>query len=190
MIISFSGAPGSGKSTIAKRLAKKLGWPRYYMGSIMREKAKQKGMTLKKYIKLCETDSSVDLEVDEYQRELGQAEDNFIIEGRTSYHFIPDSIKIYLDVSGKEGAVRVFKELQKSKSRRNEDKNLVSIKDVLASHQERKRRDKERYKKYFNTDIFSQKNYDFILDTTKLNEDQVFTKVYEYIKQFLPKTDN
>ncbi len=190
MIISIGGAPGSGKSTIAKRLAEKLGWPRYYIGSIMREKAKQKGMTLKKYIKLCQTDSSADLEVDEYQKELGQSKDNFIIEGRTSWHFIPDSIKIYLDVSEKEGAIRVFKEMQKSKSRRNEDKNLRSVKDVLASHQQRKKNDKERYKKYFNINIFNLRNYDFILDTTKLNKDQVFAKVYEYIKQFLPKTDN
>jgi cytidylate kinase len=38
MIISLSGAPGSGKSTVAKKLAEELGWERYYMGGLRREK--------------------------------------------------------------------------------------------------------------------------------------------------------
>ena len=41
MIISISGFPGSGKSTIAKLLAEKLKWPRYYMGGLRREAAKK-----------------------------------------------------------------------------------------------------------------------------------------------------
>jgi cytidylate kinase len=46
MIISIGGTHGSGKSTIAKMLAKKLNWPHYYMGGLRRETAKKKGLTL------------------------------------------------------------------------------------------------------------------------------------------------
>ena len=99
MIISLSGAPGSGKSTVAQMLADKLSWPRYYMGGLRREAAKKRGLSLAEYNKLGETDIKTDKEVDEYQRELGEKEDNFVIEGRTSWYFIPHSLKIYLDVS-------------------------------------------------------------------------------------------
>ncbi|HTW96183.1 MAG TPA: AAA family ATPase, partial [Candidatus Methylomirabilis sp.] len=121
MIVSISGAEGAGKSTIAKMLAAKLGWPRYYMGGISREKAREHGMTLEEYNKWGETDPRRDREIDDYQKKLGETQDNFIIEGRTSWHFIPQSFKIFLDISFEEGAKRIFGALQKDNSR-NEGK--------------------------------------------------------------------
>jgi len=186
MIISISGAPGSGKSTIAKKLAEKLGWPRYYMGELRRRAAKKMGLTLAEYNKLGETDPKTDLEVDEYQKKLGQTKNNFIIEGRTSWHFIPHSIKIYVDVDKKVGAKRIFKEL-KNKNTRNEDKDLKNSTDVLKSNKKRLASDKKRYKKYFNINSDDKKNYDLIVDTTNLNKKQAFDKTYKYIKPLLNK---
>lgn len=186
MIISISGFHGSGKSTIAEMLAKKLNWPRYYMGGLRREAALKKGMTLAEYNKLGETDPSTDLEVDNYQKELGQTKDNFIIEGRTSWHFIPHSLKIYINVDHKIGAERIFKSLQK-KNNRNEDNNLNTLEDVIKSVEERYKSDKLRYKKYFNIDVYDLKNYDFVINTDTLNIDQVFEKVYSFIKKELEK---
>ncbi len=186
MIISISGSHGSGKSTIAKMLAEKLDWPRYYMGGLRREAALKRGLTLAEYNKLGESDPSTDLEVDNYQKELGEKENNFIIEGRTSWHFIPHSLKIYIDVDQKIGAERIFKNLQEENNR-NEDKNLNSLKDVIKSVEERYKSDKLRYKKYFNIDVYDLKNYDFIVNTDKLNIEQVFEKVYSFVKKELEK---
>ncbi len=182
MIITISGTPGSGKSTIAKKLAQKLKWPHYYIGALRRKKAKERGMTLAEYNKLGETDSSTDLEVDNYQKKLGQTQDNFIIEGRTSWYMIPHSIKLFFNVDENEGAKRVFKELQKQNSR-NEDINLRTITDVLASHRQRKKSDIMRYEKYYNiNDVFNANHYDYIFNTTALNAKQVFKQVYSYIQ--------
>ncbi|MCK9438983.1 MAG: cytidylate kinase family protein [Patescibacteria group bacterium] len=186
MIISISGFHGSGKSTIAEMLAKKLNWPRYYMGGLRREAALKRGMTLAEYNKLGETDPSTDLEVDNYQKELGQIKDNFIIEGRTSWHFIPHSLKIYINVDHKIGAERIFKSLQK-KNNRNEDNNLNTLEDVIKSVEERYKSDKLRYKKYFNIDVYDLKNYDFVINTDKISIDQVFENVYSFIKKELEK---
>lgn len=186
MIISISGFHGSGKSTIAEMLAKKLNWPRYYMGGLRREAALKRGMTLAEYNKLGETDPSTDLEVDNYQKELGEKEDNFIIEGRTSWHFIPHSLKIYIDVNHKIGAERIFKSLQKENNR-NEDCGLNTLEDVVKSVEERYKSDKLRYKKYFNIDVYDLKNYDFVINTDKISIDQVFENVYSFIKKELEK---
>jgi len=186
MIISISGAAGSGKSTVAKKLAEKLNWPRYYMGKLRREMAKRKGLTLAEYNKLGEKDPATDLEVDEYQKKLGQTKDNFIIEGRTSWYFIPHSLKIYLGVEEKIGAKRVFEELR-GKHSRNEDKNLETVAAVLKSQQARRKSDKKRYAKYYQIDAYDKKNYDFILDTTGLNKSQVFSKIYDFVKSNLNK---
>jgi CMP/dCMP kinase len=186
MIISISGAEGSGKSTIAKMLAAKLGWPRYYIGGIRREKAKERGLTLEEYNKLGEVDPTTDLEVDEYQKKLGETQDNFIIEGRTSWYFIPQSFKIFLDVAFIEGAKRVFGALKESNDR-NEGRNLQSEEDVLRSLINRRESDKLRYDKYFGIDVFDLSNYDFVLDTTSLNIEQVFAKVWEAVENKLKK---
>jgi cytidylate kinase len=177
MIISLSGAPGSGKSTIAQMLADKLNYTRYYMGGLRREKARERGMTLAEYNKLGEEDIQTDQEVDLYQKELGEKENNFVIEGRTSWHFIPHSFKIYLDVNEEEGAKRIFKSLQ-SKNDRNEDKDLDSWGKVLESNRSRVASDAMRYQKYYQINIYNQNNYDFYLDTTKLAPNEVFLAVW------------
>lgn len=182
MIISISGTPGSGKSTVAKKLAEKLGYPRYYMGGLRREKAKEKGLTLEEYNKLGEKDFATDREVDEFMKELGKKEDNFIIEGRTAFHFIPHSYKIFLDVDEKVGAERIFSHLQTDKSR-NEGEGLNSIEDVLRANRERMKSDKKRYKKYYNLDVFDKNHYDLYLDTTEMSEEEEFKQVWLAIKK-------
>ncbi len=189
MIISLSGAHGSGKSTIAQKLSEKLGWPRYYMGGLRREAAKKRGMTLMEYNKLGESDPSTDKEVDEYQKELGKTEDNFVIEGRTSWFLIPQSLKIYLDVDEEEGNKRVFGHLQQ-KNERNEDRDIESIDDVKESLRRRLASDRLRYKKYYNIDVNDVKNYDFYLDTTNLTADEVFQSVYNFVLKNLDISKN
>lgn len=186
MIITISGSAGSGKSTIAQKLAEELNWPRYYIGGIRREAAKKRGMTLADYNKLGEVDKTTDLEVDEYQKELGQKEDNFIIEGRTSWYFIPHSLKIYLAVSLEEGSRRIFSSLQ-IENDRNEDKNLETLASVFESIKKRQESDNKRYAKYYQIDINNPKHYDFYLDTSNLNKQEVFQLVLKFVKE---KLDN
>lgn len=184
MIISFSGAPGAGKSTIAKQLAEKLDWPRYYIGGLRRQKAKERGMTLEEYNRLGEQDPSTDLEVDKYQEELGKKEDNFIIEGRTSWYFIPHSLKLYLDVEEREGAQRILEELQ-GKQDRNEGDIPKDVEEVVKRNQRREESDRKRYAQYFGIDAFDKNNYDHVIDTTGLTPEEVFNKVYDIVVSHL-----
>ncbi len=184
MIVSFSGAPGSGKSGIAKRLAEKLGWPYYDMGALRRKLAAERGMTLEEYNTLGETDPKTDTEVDEYQAKLGKEQDNFVIVGRTSWHFIPHSVKIYMDVDPLEGARRIFNDT----SVRNEAKNMSRVEAVLENMKKRQQSDSLRYKKYFNIDVNHRSNYDWILDTTKLTVDEVFEEVCGEVEKQAERT--
>ena len=180
MIISFMGAPGSGKSTVAKIVAQKLDWLYYSMGSLRRQKAKDKGMTLAEYNKLGETDPSTDLEVDEYQKKLGEGGDNFIIDGRTSWHFIPHSLKIFLDVDPKVGAARILADLKRGVDR-NEDKNLQTVDDVLESNRRRMSSDILRYQKHLHIDPYDKTHYDLVIDTT----DKTVAEIVENLLKFI-----
>lgn len=182
MIISIAGAEGAGKSTIAKMLSAELGWPRYYIGGIRREKARERGLTLAEYNKLGESDPSTDLEVDEYQKKLGETQDNFIIEGRTSWHFIPQSFKIFLGVKIDEAAKRIFAALQENQER-NEDSGMNSLADVLESLKKRRESDKKRYQQYFKIDVFDLSHFDYVLDTTNLTVEEVFGRVLGVVRE-------
>ncbi len=172
MIISIGGAPGAGKSTVARLLAERLGYKRYSIGTLRREMARKRGMTLEEYNALGEKDPSTDIEVDAYQKKLAETEDNFVIDGRTSWHFIPDSFKVYLTVEERAGAERIFSELQKD-DKRNEGKHLTSVEAVIESNRERVTSDKKRYAKYYGIDAYDTANYDLIIDTTKKTPSEV-----------------
>ncbi len=181
MIISIAGKEGSGKSTVAKILEKKLKLKRYYMGGIRRELARKKGMTLEEYNKLGETDPTTDTDVDGYQKKLGETRKNFIIEGRTSFHFIPHSYKIFLEVDDKEAAKRIYHDLKNNPGKRNEG-NPKTIKDVMDSIKKRRISDIKRYKKYYNINHIDKKNFDLIIDTTNITPDEVVKTIMASIK--------
>jgi len=56
-VITISGKPGSGKSTVANLLHEKLRIPYVYSGMIFRESAKEHNMSLEEFGKYCEKNS-------------------------------------------------------------------------------------------------------------------------------------
>ena len=108
MIITISGWPGSGKTTVGKLLARKLNYKFYSMGNLRGKTALEKNLTIDQLNKIGEDESWTDKDVDEYQKKLGEKEDNLIVEGRLSFHFIPKSLKIFLKVDQIIGAARIF----------------------------------------------------------------------------------
>ncbi len=183
MIITISGLPGSGKSYVAKLLAKRLKMKRYYMGEMRREIARKRGMTLEELNKLGENEEWTDKEVDDYQRELGKKEDNFIIEGRTSFFLIPSSIKIFLDVDIKTGAERIFNVIKKEGSSRRNEGDFKNVDEAEKAIRERIRSDRKRYKKYYGIDFLDKSHYDLVIDTTDLRVEHVVEKIVKTIEK-------
>ena len=187
MVISFNGDHGSGKSTIAERISKELQYERFYMGQIFRDLAEEKGLTLIEYLKLGETDANIDKSADDYIVKLGEERKDFVIESRTAWHFLPKSLKIYLEVSKEEGARRMFKHLKEENQRSNEDRGIETVEDVIASNEKRKAADDARYQKYYGINANEMKNYDLVLDTTDLTKDEVFEKVSDFVGKVVNK---
>ncbi|UCC91481.1 MAG: cytidylate kinase family protein [Candidatus Aenigmatarchaeota archaeon] len=183
MIITISGLPGSGKSSVAKLLAKRLKMKRYYMGEMRREIARKRGITLEELNRLGEKKEWTDKTVDDYQRELGKKEDNFIIEGRTSFFFIPNSIKIFLDVDIKTGAERIFKVIENEGANQRNEGDFKTIDEAEKAIRERIRSDRKRYKKYYGIDFLDRSHYDMVIDTTDLKISQVVEKIIRMIEK-------
>lgn len=182
LIISLNGQEGSGKSTIAKMIAEKLGIPRYYMGQMFRDMALERGMDLVEFRKICDADPSFDKKVDDYIVKLSEEQNRFVIESRTAWHFIPQSLKIYLQVNPLAAAERILKALSAKHNRNNEDTNLDTVENIRQSILRRRKEDSERYFALYGIRQDDERNYDFILDTTNLSINEVFGKVMEFIE--------
>lgn len=186
MIISISGTPGSGKSTLAKRLAEQLGYPYFYMGGRRREIARRHGLTIGEFNALGETEAWTDLEVDEHLRTEVAQQANAVIDSRLAFHFIPNSLKIFIAVAEPIGAQRIFDALRKNPDKRNEGSALGSPAAVQESNQQRIASDRLRYLKYYGVDYLDQKNYDLVLDTTKLSREQAFSALWQFVASRQP----
>jgi predicted cytidylate kinase len=181
MIITLSGKPGSGKSTVARLLAERLGYRYEDMGLKRRKLAEARGITLEELNIIGEKEDWTDREVDEYQKRLGEKEDNLVISGWTSFHFIPNSVKVFLEVSEEEGSRRIHTD---SKAvRKTEAKQFLTLEDVQRSVRERMENSSRRYKKYYGIDIYDPKHYDLIVDTTSIPAEKVVERIADYLQK-------
>lgn len=178
MIISISGDPGSGKSTVAKIISAKLSLNHYSMGDLRGKMAVDRNLTIDELNRLGENDSFTDTEVDEYQRELGKKEDNFIVDGRLSFYFIPHSFKVYLTVDAVVAGERIFKA-----PKRPDEKNYANVADVVNTTKARVESDKKRYMKYYKIDYTDKLQYDLVIDTTKLSPEEVAKNIIAVIEK-------
>src|SRR3989344_5360558 len=183
MIITISGSIGSGKTTLAKQLAETLGYKHYYVGGMRRAMAAERGMTLNEFNAVGEREEWTDRQVDEFQKRIGETENNVIMEGRTSFHMIPRSLKIFIACDERVGAERLFKQMNENPAAREEAPNIRSVEDMLAANRVRIASDKLRYKQYYNIDVYDPKNYDFVLDTTALDAATAFQKLLAFVKK-------
>lgn len=165
MIISISGVPGSGKTSVAHILAERLGMAFYSMGGLRAKMALEKGMTIDELNALGEKDKSTDTSVDDYQKELGRTSDNFIVEGRLSWHFIPHSFKIFLACDPMESARRVF-QARHTTDDRHDEVAYETIEHTRDELDKRMASDRMRYEKYYGVNYQDPSHYDLIIDTT------------------------
>ncbi len=181
MIITITGYPGSGKSTLGKGIAKALGLKHYSAGDLLRQIAKEKDLPVMELHRLMEEDESVDRELDERNKKLGLEEDNFVIDGRLSWHFIPKSVKIFVKIDLKKAAERVFKDSCSDKKERCGEEN-ASVQKTVENMQKRMEMNKGRYLKLYNVDYLNESNYDIVVDTTKASIQETKEGVLKQIK--------
>ncbi len=170
-IVTITGTPGSGKSTLAKLLARRLGYRHYSIGDLRREFARKKGLTLAELNRRSETgEEDTDTQFDEHQRELGEKEDGFVIDSRLGWHFIPCSVKLFVDADEGVRAQRLLRRDSVAESAR-------SLEHARRMNRERTASDRQRYRSYYGLDPFETGHYDLVLDSSATSPEGLVAEV-------------
>ncbi len=176
MEITISGKAGSGKSTVARLLSKKLNLKHYSIGDLMRAMAAKRGVSLMKFNRLAESDKSIDLQLDEKLKALGKTKDDFVVDGRLTAFFIPHAdVKIFLKADDNVRAERILND------RRQQEKSS-SLKETIKNIKKREESEKKRYQKYYGINYLNKKLYDYVIDTSNMTPKQVVEKIIDFIK--------
>jgi len=179
MIITISGDLGSGKSVVADAAAKKYNLKRYSAGDFVREMAKEKGVSLLELNKMAEKDPAIDKEIDERTKKLAEKEDNFVIDSRIGFHFIPNAVKIHMTVDPTEAARRV---IYRKQTGEEDETELEKAKQHVI---ERKKSEQERYKKYYGIDVEDMSQYDVVFDTTHTKHQEGIDAILDLLDKFI-----
>lgn len=179
MIISLTGKPCSGKSTVAKVLKEKYGFKTYSVGEMFKEEAKKHGMSAEEFNKFLMSSPEYDNFIDDKTKELGilWKDENVVFDSRLAWHFIPHSFKVFLDLDEEEMAKRL------STSDRTGKEKYTNIDEARKTLISRFNAENERYKKFYGIDNTNMKNYDLVLSSKNKTPDEIADEIYKNYKK-------
>ena len=178
-MISIAGDLGSGKSTIAKRLAEALNYTYFSTGMLFRKLAAERGMDALQLNYLSETDLSIDKYIDDNLRAINNGEDlRHVLDSRMAWHFVPKSFKIYTTVKPETAAQRVLDD----KARFGEPK-ASDLQERVQTLLERQNVENRRYKTLYGVDCSNPANYDLIIDTSDHTVEQLVEQILTAYKK-------
>jgi cytidylate kinase len=170
MLITISGLPGSGKTTVARLVARELGLEHVYAGEIFRRQAEARGIPLAEYLSQAETDDSIDRDLDA-QMLRRAAEGPAVLEGRLTAYIAQQAgvpaWKVFLDASETVRAERI--------AGREGGATAERLREIQA----REASDRRRYRDIYGVDYHHPALYDRIMQTDRRTPEELARAIVE-----------
>ena len=179
-VICISGLAGTGKSTVAKKIAKKYGLRYYSGGDALKELAKEESYDATgrgwwespaglDFLGVREKDPKFDKLVDEKLLSYGRR-GNVLLDSWTMPWLVKDGFKVWLLASLEKRAERVAK------------RDGITVQKALKMLREKEEKTKAIYKKLYGFSLGEDfKPFDLVLDTDNLSPEEVFSALCRVI---------
>jgi CMP/dCMP kinase len=171
VVVTISGPTGSGKSTVAKFIARKLGVDYYSIGDYFRQSAREAGMDVKEFTE--KASKEFHLQADNHVDELSK-KGNIVIEGRlVGYMASGSDYRIYLTAPLKVRAERIA------------TRNEISIREAMKRVKEREDEHSRIFKEVYGLDVEKLEIYDLVLNTEFYDINEVVGHVERLVRSAL-----
>ena len=178
LIVTISGPPGSGTSTLVSKIEESRGWSSINGGDVFRDEASRRGLTVEQLSNEAKEDLDVDRALDALLQERMTSEESpEIVESRLSGWWAHlnqiECLRVWVAVSEVERARRI------------QIREGGEIEECLLKSQNRQRDDMERYNALYGIDLDDMAPYNLIIDADKKNEHEVFNLLDFEIRKWL-----
>jgi len=169
--ITISGLPGSGTSTLVRRLCDSRLMTALNGGDVFRDEASKRGLSVASFSELCKSEPAVDYALDERLIEsMTESNGPDIIESRLAgwwaYREKIECHRVWIEVDIQERLRRVAK---------REGDDLRQLEESII----REKADRQRYLRLYDIDILSMEPYTTVIDSTNLTVNEVVEAVEE-----------
>jgi cytidylate kinase len=172
LVITVSGYHGSGRSTHATKLAETFGLRYVSSGTIFRQLAKERGLSLEEMSRLTEEDSEIDRKIDERAKEESKIPGVVIDATLAGWMAEDPDIRIFLHCSFEE------------RIRRIADREDISYDEAKKETVAREESEKERFKIYYNVTIEDLSIYDIVLNTELFEADATARILKRFVDEY------
>lgn len=164
MLITLSGLPGSGTSTVARAAASRLGLAHLDGGTVFRTLASEHGLSLSDFARLAEADESIDRSLDD--RLLARARDGDVL--------LESRLAGWLATRGEVDALRAWISCDdRERARRVAGREGAELEAALAANAEREASERTRYLGYYGIDLTDLSIYDLVIDSTATPPEEI-----------------
>jgi len=163
LVVTISGLPGSGTSTLSARAAGALGIEHVDGGTVFRAMAAERELSVAEFSALAETDSAYDIELDSRLAARAQRGE-VLLESRLAG---------WITVNEDVDALRVWVACdEQERARRVAGREGTSVEAALEQNRLREASERARYLEYYGIDLGDRSIYDIVLDSTTEGPDQ------------------
>ena len=157
MLVTVSGLPGSGTSTVATRVAQHLGVEHLDGGTVFRAIAAERGLSLHELSRLAENDERIDRALDDRLLERA-AKGDVVLESRLAGWLVHNAglaaHAVWLACDEEQRAARVG------------GRDGHHLAEAVEVNRTREASERLRYLQYYGIDLTDLSIYDLVLDTT------------------------
>jgi cytidylate kinase len=170
VLITLSGLPGSGTSTVARQVAAQLGIDHLDGGTVFRQMANERGLSLADFAAIAEDDDAIDRALDD--RLLARArQGGVVLESRLAGWLAQrgevDGLRVWIACDEHERARRVA-------ARDGHEADVA-----LEVNRAREASERTRYLTYYDIDLTDLSGYHLVLDSTSATPEQLVHQLVE-----------